>query len=49
MHVQIGDLGLSKKKRRALIFDGVRGTISWMAPELLSPSDTMVTEKVCTE
>lgn len=42
---QIGDLGLSKIKQKTLISGGVRGTIPWMAPELLN-SKNMVTEKV---
>ncbi|CAK9133982.1 unnamed protein product [Ilex paraguariensis] len=42
---KIGDLGLSKIKQRTLVSGGVRGTIPWMAPELLKSKD-MVTEKV---
>ncbi|XP_059635064.1 uncharacterized protein LOC132277268 isoform X2 [Cornus florida] len=33
---KIGDLGLSKIKKRTLVSGGVRGTIPWMAPELLN-------------
>ncbi|KAL5975275.1 hypothetical protein ACLOJK_031954 [Asimina triloba] len=44
---KIGDLGLSKVKQRTLVSGGVRGTIPWMAPELLTADkSTMVTEKV---
>lgn len=43
---QIGDLGLSKVKQHTLVSGGVRGTLPWMAPELLSGKTTMVTEKV---
>lgn len=42
---KVGDLGLSKVKRRTLVSGGVRGTLPWMAPELLS-GDNLVTEKV---
>nr|GME06020.1 serine/threonine-protein kinase STE20-like isoform X2 [Ipomoea batatas] len=42
---KIGDLGLSKVKRRTLVSGGVRGTIPWMAPELLN-GESMVSEKV---
>ncbi|XP_022752183.1 uncharacterized protein LOC111300839 [Durio zibethinus] len=43
---KIGDLGLSKIKQRTLISGGVRGTIPWMAPELLNTKKNLVTEKV---
>ncbi|XP_020266776.1 uncharacterized protein LOC109842290, partial [Asparagus officinalis] len=43
---KIGDLGLSKVKQRTLVSGGVRGTLPWMAPELLSGKNIMVTEKV---
>ncbi|KNA06891.1 hypothetical protein SOVF_176870 [Spinacia oleracea] len=43
---KIGDLGLSKLKRRTMVSGGVRGTIPWMAPELLNTSTNLVTEKV---
>ena len=46
--VQIGDLGLSKIKQRTLVSGGVRGTVPWMAPELLNSNskNNLVTEKV---
>ena len=43
---QIGDLGLSKVKQHTLVSGGIRGTLPWMAPELLSGKSNMVTEKV---
>lgn len=43
---QIGDLGLSKIKKKTLVSGGVRGTIPWMAPELFNNKNNMVTEKV---
>ncbi|KAF5725815.1 hypothetical protein HS088_TW23G00544 [Tripterygium wilfordii] len=43
---KIGDLGLSKIKQRTLVSGGVRGTIPWMAPELLNSKNNKVTEKV---
>lgn len=43
---QIGDFGLSKVKQRTLVSGGVRGTIPWMAPELLNLQKNMVTDKV---
>eukprot|EP00252_Welwitschia_mirabilis_P021306 TRINITY_DN542_c0_g1_i6.p1 TRINITY_DN542_c0_g1~~TRINITY_DN542_c0_g1_i6.p1 ORF type:complete len:1450 (+),score=256.59 TRINITY_DN542_c0_g1_i6:254-4603(+) len=43
---KIGDLGLSKIKHQTLVSGGVRGTLPWMAPELLSGKTGMVTEKV---
>lgn len=46
--LQIGDLGLSKVKQHTLVSGGVRGTLPWMAPELLSGKSNMVTEKVIT-
>ncbi|XP_063950750.1 uncharacterized protein LOC108220529 isoform X2 [Daucus carota subsp. sativus] len=42
---KIGDLGLSKIKQKTLVSGGVRGTVPWMAPELLS-CKSLVTEKV---
>ncbi|KAH0652234.1 hypothetical protein KY289_029912 [Solanum tuberosum] len=42
---KIGDLGLSKVKQHTLVSGGVRGTLPWMAPELLS-GKTKVTEKI---
>ncbi|CAN8258249.1 unnamed protein product [Cochlearia groenlandica] len=43
---KVGDLGLSRIKRNTLVSGGVRGTLPWMAPELLSGSSTRVSEKV---
>ncbi|KAG5559412.1 hypothetical protein RHGRI_009074 [Rhododendron griersonianum] len=43
---KIGDFGLSKVKQRTLVSGGVRGTIPWMAPELLNFQKNMVTDKV---
>lgn len=43
---KIGDLGLSKVKQRTLVSGGVRGTLPWMAPELLSGKSNMVSEKI---
>ena len=45
-HLQVGDLGLSKVKHQTMVSGGVRGTLPWMAPELLNGSSTLVTEKV---
>ena len=43
---QVGDFGLSKIKRNTLVTGGVRGTLPWMAPELLNGSSSKVSEKV---
>ncbi|KAF4359749.1 hypothetical protein F8388_008311 [Cannabis sativa] len=43
---KIGDLGLSKVKQHTLVSGGIRGTLPWMAPELLSGKSNMVTEKI---
>ncbi|XP_030474040.2 uncharacterized protein LOC115691530 [Syzygium oleosum] len=43
---KIGDLGLSKIKKKTLVSGGVRGTIPWMAPELFNNKNNTVTEKV---
>ncbi|CAK9256287.1 unnamed protein product [Sphagnum jensenii] len=43
---KVGDLGLSKVKHQTMVSGGVRGTLPWMAPELLNGTSTMVTEKV---
>ncbi|XP_010466898.1 PREDICTED: probable serine/threonine-protein kinase DDB_G0267686 [Camelina sativa] len=43
---KVGDLGLSRIKRNTLVSGGVRGTLPWMAPELLNGSSTRVSEKV---
>lgn len=45
-NLQVGDLGLSRIKRNTLVSGGVRGTLPWMAPELLNGSSTRVSEKV---
>ncbi|CAI9100203.1 OLC1v1037146C1 [Oldenlandia corymbosa var. corymbosa] len=42
---KIGDLGLSKVKQRTLVTGGIRGTLPWMAPELLN-GNNRVSEKV---
>lgn len=44
--MQVGDFGLSKIKRNTLVTGGVRGTLPWMAPELLNGSSNKVSEKV---
>ncbi|XP_062220518.1 uncharacterized protein LOC133919950 [Phragmites australis] len=43
---KIGDLGLSKVKQHTLVSGGIRGTLPWMAPELLSGKSNMVSEKI---
>jgi len=43
---KIGDMGLSKIKQQTLVSGGVRGTLPWMAPELLSGKSGKVTDKV---
>ncbi|XP_010265709.1 PREDICTED: uncharacterized protein LOC104603386 [Nelumbo nucifera] len=43
---KVSDLGLSKVKCQTLISGGVRGTLPWMAPELLNGSNSLVSEKV---
>ncbi|KAI3709134.1 hypothetical protein L2E82_38893 [Cichorium intybus] len=43
---KIGDLGLSKVKQHTLLSGGVRGTLPWMTPELLSGKSHMVSEKI---
>ncbi|KAL0300116.1 UNVERIFIED_CONTAM: putative serine/threonine-protein kinase DDB [Sesamum angustifolium] len=43
---KVGDFGLSRIKRNTLVSGGVRGTLPWMAPELLNGSTTRVSEKV---
>ncbi|ONK66027.1 uncharacterized protein A4U43_C06F3420 [Asparagus officinalis] len=43
---KVGDFGLSKIKRNTLVSGGVRGTLPWMAPELLHGSSNKVSEKV---
>jgi serine/threonine protein kinase len=44
--LQVGDFGLSKMKQATLVSGGMRGTLPWMAPELLTMSGTKVSEKV---
>ncbi|KAB1210154.1 Serine/threonine-protein kinase EDR1 [Morella rubra] len=43
---KVGDFGLSRIKRNTLVSGGVRGTLPWMAPELLNGSSSRVSEKV---
>ncbi|KAJ7543878.1 hypothetical protein O6H91_09G057100 [Diphasiastrum complanatum] len=43
---KVGDLGLSKVKHQTLVSGGVRGTLPWMAPELLNGNSSKVCEKV---
>ncbi|KAK9055661.1 hypothetical protein SSX86_026746 [Deinandra increscens subsp. villosa] len=43
---KVGDFGLSRIKRNTLVSGGVKGTLPWMAPELLNGSTTRVSEKV---
>ena len=43
---QVADLGLSKVKQQTFVSGGVRGTLPWMAPELLNGSSSFVTDKV---
>ncbi|KAF2317684.1 hypothetical protein GH714_039567 [Hevea brasiliensis] len=45
---KVGDFGLSKIKRNTLVSGGVRGTLPWMAPELLNGSSNKVSEKILT-
>ncbi|VFR01089.1 unnamed protein product [Cuscuta campestris] len=43
---KVGDFGLSRIKRKTLVSGGVRGTLPWMAPELLNGSNSRVSGKV---
>ncbi|CAH1454042.1 unnamed protein product [Lactuca virosa] len=43
---KVGDFGLSKMKRNTLVSGGVRGTLPWMAHELLNGSNNKVSDKV---
>lgn len=43
---KVGDFGLSKIKRNTMVSGGVRGTLPWMAPELLNGGSNKVSEKV---
>jgi serine/threonine protein kinase len=45
-HCQVADLGLSKVKQQTFVSGGVRGTLPWMAPELLNGNSNLVSEKV---
>jgi serine/threonine protein kinase len=44
--LQVADFGLSKMKQATLVSGGMRGTLPWMAPELLTMNGTEVSEKV---
>ncbi|CAK9178193.1 unnamed protein product [Ilex paraguariensis] len=46
---KVGDFGLSRIKRNTLVSGGVRGTLPWMAPELLNGNSSRVSEKVRTK
>ncbi|CAN6170521.1 unnamed protein product [Urochloa humidicola] len=43
---KVADFGLSKMKQATLVSGGMRGTLPWMAPELLSMGGTKVSEKI---
>eukprot|EP00252_Welwitschia_mirabilis_P018693 TRINITY_DN4165_c0_g1_i1.p1 TRINITY_DN4165_c0_g1~~TRINITY_DN4165_c0_g1_i1.p1 ORF type:complete len:1310 (-),score=284.25 TRINITY_DN4165_c0_g1_i1:308-4237(-) len=43
---KVGDFGLSKIKHQTFVSGGVRGTLPWIAPELLHGTNNMVSEKV---
>ncbi|TKY51800.1 phosphorylation protein [Spatholobus suberectus] len=43
---KVGDFGLSRIKCNTLVSGGVRGTLPWMAPELLDGNSCRVSEKV---
>ncbi|XP_074582440.1 RAF-like serine/threonine-protein kinase 24 isoform X2 [Curcuma longa] len=43
---KVADLGLSKLKYETLMSGGMRGTLPWMAPELLGGKDIKYSEKV---
>ncbi|KAJ7955572.1 Serine/threonine-protein kinase EDR1 [Quillaja saponaria] len=43
---KVGDFGLSRIKHNTLVSGGVRGTLPWMAPELLNGCSSRVSEKV---
>uniref|UniRef100_A0A2P2IMV1 Uncharacterized protein MANES_12G042400 n=1 Tax=Rhizophora mucronata TaxID=61149 RepID=A0A2P2IMV1_RHIMU len=43
---KVADFGLSRIKHNTLVSGGVRGTLPWMAPELLNGSSSRVSEKV---
>jgi serine/threonine protein kinase len=46
---KIGDLGMSKVKQQTWTTGGVRGTLPWMAPELLNGTSNLVSDKVASE
>ncbi|KAG2631203.1 hypothetical protein PVAP13_2NG005124 [Panicum virgatum] len=46
---KVADFGLSKMKQATLVSGGMRGTLPWMAPELLTMSGNKVSEKVVCE
>ncbi|XP_057836333.2 uncharacterized protein LOC131046587 isoform X2 [Cryptomeria japonica] len=43
---KVADFGLSKIKHQTLVSGGARGSLPWMAPELLNGSSSMVSDKV---
>lgn len=43
---KVGDFGLSRIKRNSLVSGGARGTLPWIAPELLDGTTNRVSEKV---
>ncbi|KAL8131246.1 hypothetical protein AgCh_007245 [Apium graveolens] len=43
---KVANFGLSKIKRNTSVSGGVRGTLPWMAPELLNGSSSKVSEKL---
>ncbi|XP_054805057.1 uncharacterized protein LOC129308082 isoform X2 [Prosopis cineraria] len=43
---KVADFGLSRIKHNTLVSGGVRGTLPWMAPELLDGNSSGVSEKV---
>ncbi|WOL19068.1 hypothetical protein Cni_G27865 [Canna indica] len=43
---KVGDLGLAKVKYETLMSGGMRGTLPWMAPELLGGKENKYTEKI---
>jgi serine/threonine protein kinase len=44
--IHVADLGLSKMKQATLVSGGMRGTLPWMAPELLTMGVTKISKKV---
>ncbi|KAF8014298.1 hypothetical protein BT93_H0210 [Corymbia citriodora subsp. variegata] len=43
---KVADFGLSRIKQNTFVSGGIRGTLPWMAPELLSGTNNRVSEKV---